>query len=223
MAPAPVEPERTQRMTETETRPAAESGQATGTAGTLLDYGWSLLDRYPARFIAGALLIAVAVVAGTQLAAAESWVLCGGVAASVAIWLAGLVQRRDGFGSPMFILTSLCCLVGTTLGHLAPVTGLVCVVLLLAGWDLHHLAWRMLNLTGSIDPDAYLVRHLLRLGGMLATGLVLALIPLQFTFRLAFVPTLILAMACCALLFWALGGARKLSGGAPRDEPPPSP
>ena len=204
-------------MTDTETRPGPAGDREAGEAGSLLEYGLALFDRYLARFIAGALLIATAILACTQLAATESWVLFGGVAAAAAVWLAALQQRRDGFGSPMFILAGLCCLAGTTLGHLTPLTGLVCIVLLLAAWDLHHLAWRMLSLTDAIDPDAYLIRHLLRLGGVLAAGLALALVPLQVTFSLPFVPTLALAIACCALLFWAISGARKLSGGAPED------
>lgn len=202
-------------MTDTETRPEPVDDRAAGEAGSLLEYGLALFDRYLARFIVGTLLTATAVLACTQLATAESWVLFGGVVAAAVVWLAALQQRRDGFGSPMFILTSLCCLAGATLGHLTPLTGLACIVLLLAAWDLHHLAWRMLSLTDSIDPDAYLVRHLLRLGAVLGAGLLLALIPLQATFSLPFWPTLILALVCCALLFWAIGGARKLSGGAP--------
>ena len=205
-------------MTDTETRPEPVADREAGEAGSLLEYGLALFDRYLARFIAGVLLTAVAILACTQLAAAESWVLFGGVVAAVTVWLAALQQRRDGFGSPMFILVSLCCLAGATLGHLTPLTGLVCIVLLLAAWDLHHLAWRMLSLTDSIDPDAYLFRHLLRLGAVLVVGLILALIPLQTTFSLPFVPTLALAIACCALLFWAISGARKLSGGSPEGD-----
>lgn len=195
-----------------------DSNQEAGAAGSLFEYCLALIDRYLARIIAAVLLTAVAIVAGTQLAAAESWVLFGGVMAAMTVWLAALQQRRDGFGSPMFILVSLCCLAGATLGHLTPLTGLVCIVLLLAAWDLHHLAWRMLSLTASIDPDAYLIRHLLRLGAVLGVGLILALIPLQATFSLPFVPTLALAIACCALLFWAISGARKLSGGSPEGD-----
>ena len=58
----------------------------------------------------------------------------------------------------------------------------------------------------------------MRLGAVLAAGLILALIPLQATFSLPFVPTLALAIACCALLFWAISGARKLSGGSPEGD-----
>ena len=205
-------------MTDTESRLEPGGSQDTEPAGSWIEYGLALFDRYLARFIAGTLLTAVAILAGTQLAAAESWVLFGGVVAAVTVWLAALQQRRDGFGSPMFILVSLCCLAGATLGHLTPLTGLVCIVLLLAAWDLHHLAWRMLSLTESIDPDAYLFRHLVRLGAVLAAGLILALIPLQTIFSLPFVPTLALAIACCALLFWAISGARKLSGGSPKGD-----
>ena len=205
-------------MNDTESRLESGGSQETEPAGSWIEYGLALFDRYLARFIAGVLLTAVAVLACTQLAAAESWVLFGGVVAAATVWLAALQQRRDGFGSPMFILVSLCCLAGATLGHLTPLTGLVCIVLLLAAWDLHHLAWRMLSLTDSIDPDAYLFRHLLRLGAVLVVGLILALIPLQTTFSLPFVPTLALAIACCALLFWAISGARKLSGGSPEGD-----
>lgn len=205
-------------MIDTESRLDRDSNQEAGEAGSLFEYCLTLIDRYLARIIAAGLLTAVAIVTGTQLAAAESWVLFGGVMAAVTVWLAALQQRRDGFGSPLFILVSLCCLAGATLGHMTPLTGLVCIVLLLATWDLHHLAWRMLSLTESIDPDAYLTRHLLRLGAVLGVGLILALIPLQATFSLPFVPTLALAIACCALLFWAISGARKLSGGSPEGD-----
>ncbi len=70
----------------------------------------------------------------------------------------------------------------------------------------------------TIPAARTLFQHLLRLGAVLVVGLILALIPLQATFSLLFVPTLALAIACCALLFWAISDARKLSGGSPKGD-----
>ena len=193
------------------------SGLEQQTASSLSEYFLALIDRFLARVIAGILLIAVEIIAGSQLVVSESWILFSGLLIVVTVWLVALQRQWDRLGSPLFIVASLCGLAGTTLGHMTPLIGLVSTVMLLAAWDLQHLAWRMLNLTSTMDADAYLIRHLVRLGLVLALGLILALLPLQFSFELPFVPTLAIGIACCAILFWALGAARKLSNGSPQD------
>lgn len=102
------------------------------TASSLSDYLIALIDRFLARVIAGILLIAGEIIAGSQLVASESWIRFSGLLIVVTVWLVALQRQRDRLVSPFFIVASLCGLDGTTLGHMTPLIGLVSMVSLLA-------------------------------------------------------------------------------------------
>ncbi len=127
------------------------------------------------------------------------------------LWLAGLWKQRLELATPCFLLLALVNLASVTFLAALPSLGLIAQLLLLGAWDLSYLARQVSLLASTADMDAYITRHLQRLGLVLGIGLLLGLLSLQIGFTLPFVPVLLLTLVSLLVLYWVMGGIKKLS------------
>lgn len=168
-------------------------------------------ERLPRYLCGGALLLACALLAEPWLQARQ-WPLAGLAGACALLWLLGLRQNRPGLATPCFLGLCLVNVIGVIVNATA-VLGVLCQTLLLGCWDLNYLSAKAERLASATDRDAYVTRHLLRLGAVLAIGCALGLLFLQVRFALPFAPTLLVGLACILLLYWFVSGLKKLSRG----------
>ncbi len=163
------------------------------------------------RFLSGFLVFLGSVLIAWSWNQEELPGLVVAVAVFGLLWIVGLWQQRLGLATPCFILLALLNLASVTFLIALPTLGLICQLLLLGAWDLSYLASQVSILASGADVDAYITRHLTRLGIVLGIGLALGMLPLQVGFTMPFVPTLLLTLVSVLILYWVIGGFKKLS------------
>ena len=163
------------------------------------------------RFLSGFLVFLGTALVAWSWNQQELLGLAVAVAACGLLWLAALWQQRLNLATPCFILLALINLASVTFLAAPPSLGLISQLLLLGAWDLSYLASQVALLASTSDVDAYITRHLIRLGIVLGIGLILGMLPLRIGFAISFVPTLLLTLVSMLVLYWVIGGFKKLS------------
>lgn len=165
------------------------------------------------RYLSGLLLLGACGLLVFQLRSAELWqiaVVAGGL---TVIWLVGLWQKRPGLASPCFIGLGVLNAVGVIVqGRVG--TGLFCQVLLLGSWDLDYLATQATLLVEDADMEAFIMKHLRRLGTVLLAGLILGWVPMQVAITLPLFPALLVGFLFILTLYAFIGGMRRLNSGS---------